>query len=872
MQRKVRLESAHRIRATPAFGGTQTRDNPRTEQGCPRCQPGLSKPSFDGDTGPAARRSGHDLKRGREMRTRIKSHLLTSYLATAALALAAPAAHANRPGWFALHKPWRHSLSSSLFTAAPSFGPAAAPLPSLPVGNAPAFAAEEYSTHTLYVANAGDNTVSVVNLATCGSNVSGCARTSPTIDVGNLPLGVAVDEATDTVYVANAVDGTVSVIDGSTCNAGDTSGCGQTPTTVSVGAFDNALVVDPVTNTVFVTNQDASPGTVSVIDGNSCNGTNPSGCANQPEVTIPVGGGASALAVNPVTDTVYIANTGEDSNNNPVPDGNTLSVIDGATCRASDLGGCEPVGTAPVGTSPAAVAVDQTSNTVYAANTYDGAVHESTVSVLNGATCDAADASGCGSQTPPEVTVGADAIGLAVDSNNHSVYVTNANDDTISVIDDTGCNAERSTGCKDRPPTIAVSGAPSWPVVDPARHTVFVVDGADNSVAVLSDLSCDAKVSSGCRRPAQAVPAGSFPNAAATDQRFDTVYIGDANGFQPPYALSMIDTARCNAGDRSRCNRPARTLPTSGIPFSIATEQRTDTVYVATSGPLQVIDAATCNATTTAGCRHTATVPAGGRSVAIDQSTDTIYTLNNRDDGSGYVNVIDGRHCSGADSSGCAAQTAADVATVAVGNQIDHTTNPLVDRTPARLAVDQVNHTLYVTNAGDHTVSVIDTSHCRAGDRSQCSSMAPPTVALPNANGPVAIAVDPATSTAYVADNPFTFFAGSLSLIDTTHCRAADTSQCASQTPATIPTPSGGAFQIQVDPATNDVYVANLNDSSVSVIDGVHCNAADRSGCSQIPKIEVGSNPSDLTLDQANHTAYLPNFYDNDASMFGMFR
>ena len=194
----------------------------------------------------------------------------------------------------------------------------------------------------------------------------------------------------------------------------------------------------------------------------------------------------------------------------------------------------------------------------------------------------------------------------------------------------------------------------------------------------------------------------------------------------------MIDAARCNAGYPSHCNRPPRTLSAVGSPFSMAADQRTDTIYIATDGPLEVIDAATCNATTTAGCSHTATVPAGGRSVAVDPSTDTIYALNNQPDGSGYVSVIDGRHCNGADTSGCAAQTSTTVPTVAVGNQIAFgITAPTVDRTPDRLAVDAPTRTLYVTNAGDDTVSVIDITHCHAGDTSRCASQQPPRVPLP---------------------------------------------------------------------------------------------------------------------------------------------
>jgi YVTN family beta-propeller protein len=112
------------------------------------------------------------------------------------------------------------------------------------VGNAPVFAAQDQKTQTLYVTNSGSNTVSVVNKARCSSlHASGCARHWPVVAVGSLPLGMAVDQATDTVYVANANAGTISVIDGATCSATDTSGCGQKPTTVSVGAFADAVAM-----------------------------------------------------------------------------------------------------------------------------------------------------------------------------------------------------------------------------------------------------------------------------------------------------------------------------------------------------------------------------------------------------------------------------------------------------------------------------------------------------------------------------------------------------------------------------------------------------------------------------------------------------
>jgi DNA-binding beta-propeller fold protein YncE len=181
----------------------------------------------------------------------------------------------------------------------------------VPVGGGPASADENHRTHTLYVANSNDSTVSVVDLSRCsGFDTAGCAGTSPVIHLAGPPLGLAVDEATNTVYVTNPFDASVGVIDGSTCNASVHSGCDQTPATARAGAFDNGVAVDPRTHMVYTTNQNADPGTVSVIDGNVCNGADTSGCARQPIASPVVGGAPSGIAVNPATDTVYVANTG----------------------------------------------------------------------------------------------------------------------------------------------------------------------------------------------------------------------------------------------------------------------------------------------------------------------------------------------------------------------------------------------------------------------------------------------------------------------------------------------------------------------------------------------------------------------------------
>ena len=94
---------------------------------------------------------------------------------------------------------------------------------------------------------------------------------TPTVQVGSGPVSLAVDQNTDTIYVANSGDNTVSVINGATCNGQNTSGCGQTTATVTVGSVPVALDVNQATDTVYVANWGNGTGTtVSVINDATC--------------------------------------------------------------------------------------------------------------------------------------------------------------------------------------------------------------------------------------------------------------------------------------------------------------------------------------------------------------------------------------------------------------------------------------------------------------------------------------------------------------------------------------------------------------------------------------------------------------------------
>ena len=75
----------------------------------------------------------------------------------------------------------------------------------MPVGQGPGGVAVDPGTHTVYVANGGHNTVSVIDAST--------RTVSATVPVGTSPRGVAVDPGSHTVYVTNSNDNTVSVIE-----------------------------------------------------------------------------------------------------------------------------------------------------------------------------------------------------------------------------------------------------------------------------------------------------------------------------------------------------------------------------------------------------------------------------------------------------------------------------------------------------------------------------------------------------------------------------------------------------------------------------------------------------------------------------------
>ena len=692
-------------------------------------------------------------------------------------------------------------------------------------------------------------------------DISRCKGPWPTITVGNLPSGIAIDERTDTVYVTNLGDNTVSVFNGATCNGHSASGCGQTPVTVPVGSTPIGIFADPANHTVYIPN--AGQTNVSMLDSATCNASDLAACPATPPPTVDVGASPNDVAVDQATHTMYVTTIGAL---------NGWSVFDANTCNATVHTGCGSIGNLtgdPIG--PNAAEVDPNNDTLYTAN------WDNTVSAFDLHHCNASDLSGCASDTPGTVTPfpwsGFEhSLWLAVDAAHHSVYVAYQKDDALLVIDANKCDGTDPAGCAALTPSEIHTGTdPESVILDPQTQTLYTANEVDNDVSVIDATRCNAQTTSGCRHPAPAF--ASQPGTLAADPANHTLY--DTSGTS---SVSMINTNTCNTDSLAGCARTPATVSVGEFPDAVAVNHRTHSVYIAnfgsgTTGTVSVIDARTCNATDQAGCAtlQTLQVPGGNPdSIAVDSATDTIYVATITSSGPDLVSVFNGATCNATDTGGCS-QTPA---TLSVGNSGDAPGNSSLT-----LAVNQATNTLYAANVFNtgpfspppflgNSVYVINGATCDAANTTGCGQT-PATVTLapnpPVGSNPSGIAVDQGTNTIYTANIADGEHPGTVSVINGATCNGQDNSGCG-QTPATAPA-GFGANGITIDHRTHNIYVTNIEDTSVSVLNGATCNASDTTGCSQTPrKIAVGNYPGPIAVNPAVGSAYVTNF-DNTVSV-----
>ena len=590
------------------------------------------------------------------------------------------------------------------------------------VGGIPIGLAVDPARHTLYAGNV-EPFVSVVDTAACNrSTTSGCATTPATVPTLPGPVFPTVDAASSTVYVPENGDEsdfgtTMAVIDETTCNATTITGCGQVTGRVTVGSAPVTALVDPATNTVYVENQGDL--TISIIDGATCNGAVTTGCAATPP-TLQVGADPnSGMVIDQGTRTMYVVNEGSD----------TLSAVDVRRCHAGDTSGCARRSpTIATGFKPFWITLDPGTKTLYVPEN-----GENDVAVLPARTCTARKHTGCRREAPM-AAIPHGTFSVAVDVAHHTLLVGGGG--ALALMDTRSCRAGHLAGCRTVTDEFPLGPELRDIAVDRAAHTAYVTDTQNAAVLVLDTSACHAGRPAGCA-PVAAVPTGEVPIALALNPRTHTVYVANIAGG----SLSVIAGAHCSAVHRSGCATTPLTVPVNPVPFGVAVDAGSNSVYVSDfdfgANRVQVLDGAACEAGG-AGCVPLADIPVGDNPLGldIDRGTHTLYVANQAfNDARGSVSVVDLRHCTAADTSGCGDPSPA----ISAGTGTWAVT------------IDAATHAVYTANFGNASVSLIQGATCNATSHTGCDRTPP---RVPVGDIPLDVALDRSTHTLYTSDAP----------------------------------------------------------------------------------------------------------------------
>ncbi len=292
-----------------------------------------------------------------------------------------------------------------------------------------------------------------------------------------------------------------------------------------------------------------------------------------PPVTVPVGRSPQGIAVNETTNRIYVANSA----------GGSVTVINGDDLSTTSVA---------VGNGPCAVAVNSSSNMVYVVNLADY-----TVSVLSGAN----------NSVIATINVGTLPIAVAVNQVTNKVYVVNAISNDLTVID--GAYNDNS-----HTSTIAVGSFPYAVALNSVTNQVYVANYSDNNVTVIDGAYNDVAHSA-------IIPTGTGPSAIAVNQSTNMIYVATSSIGS---TLTII-----KGSDKSTSSADAGTSP-----VALAVNPKSRLLYAVNSSlnRLTIFDLDSSTSSFTGVGRY----PQG---VAINQTTNRIYVANYDDD---TVQILNG--------------------------------------------------------------------------------------------------------------------------------------------------------------------------------------------------------------------------------------
>jgi len=637
----------------------------------------------------------------------------------------------------------------------------------IPVGQAPSVVAVNPATHKVYVANEGDLTLSVLD--------GFALKVIATLPVGIGWHALAINPNTNRVYVANLGSSSLTVVDG----AKD-----AVIATVTVGSAPDAVVVDSATNTIYVANN--ADGTVSVVSGSK----------NTVTATLNAGTRPQAMALNTLNHKLYIASY----------DGGTVTVIDAANNNATTTVtglGQQLYAIAVDPSTDSAYVLSQTGGTVtridgangYATTAYSGysgpfsaAVSPGVWGVFTGDSGDArldmwppASGSGHGEYVLPIWS--ADAIAfdsvavqldiashfnfamaldvnldpyifiydyfiidnpyaIAVDPVTHRSFITNQQDNTLTVMDGTvhtllttpptvnmqatamDVNPVSNTFYYISPiyqtltavselqtdgngylvtHTVPVGAYPASVAVNPVTNKIYVPNRGDGTISVVDGDTYAVSFVTGL--PMHAGPNAALVNPAAnriyvTDSEFSSLYVIDGN---TDSVISTLATGPCgfaalaanpatgklyipcyNAGAVDVIDETSNQLTSIPLPAAVylAVNSATNQIFVITQNAspqvIKVIDGGTNQITGSFSTLY------GLNGITVNPATNKVYVIaNNGADGSGHALVYDG-------------------ATYALLADVPTT------RGPAAVTVNPLANLIYVAGTNNNYLTIID--------------------------------------------------------------------------------------------------------------------------------------------------------------------
>ncbi len=354
----------------------------------------------------------------------------------------------------------------------------------------------------------------------------------------------AIDAVTNQVYAAANLNNTLGVLDG-----GNNYALG---TTLGTGSGPSAIAVNPLTDLIYLAN------------GSSNNVTVVSGASNVPTLFSGAPAGSFSADANPLTNKGYIG----------LSDPNSLLVIDGATNTYT---------TVPTGKSPLGTLVNARSNKIYTLN-----VGSAGITVVDGVTLAATN-----------VPTGKSPLAGVVDPLTNKVYAGNS-DGSVTVLDG-ATNSVTNLNVAGANPNLFAPGM----AINVVTNQVFLVDTA-NSALKMIDGSSNAVTS---------YPAGASPSAVAVNSLTNLIYVANKAG----NSVTVINSA---TGAESTVQLPFG-------PYLITVNPYTNLIYAAGSENAQLVVAVINGATNQPAIFNYPVASSFQGTLSVDPVTNRIYVAQN---------------------------------------------------------------------------------------------------------------------------------------------------------------------------------------------------------------------------------------------------